>query len=63
MNREKIICNVSEFYNKNKTDIVNTMSNIAYLFEHMCYEENPEKENSAKERNRRKKKYKNLQEG
>lgn len=48
MNREKIICNVSEFYNKNKTDIVNTMSNIAYLFEHMCYEENPEKEFCAR---------------
>lgn len=44
MIREKIIRNVSEFCNENKRDIINAVGNIAYLFEHMCYQENPEKE-------------------
>lgn len=48
MVRENIICNVSEFYSVNKRDIINTVGNIAYLFEHMCYEENPEKEFSSR---------------
>lgn len=43
MNRELIIQNISKFYKDNKSDFLKTVSNIAYLYEHMCYEKNTEK--------------------
>lgn len=43
MNRELIIHNISKLYNDNKNDFFKTVSNIAYLCEHMCYETNTEK--------------------
>lgn len=44
MNRENIVQNVSGLYEENKYDIIKQVCNIAYLFENMCFEENPQKE-------------------
>lgn len=43
MNRELIIHNITKLYNENRNDILKTVSNIAYLCEHMCYETDKEK--------------------
>lgn len=44
MNKENIICNVSKYFEENRCDILKQVSNIVYLFEHLAYEESPEKE-------------------